>query len=341
MMSKLLAVFTRLTAKRQTDPPFYGWGNCQLNRKSPLKRAFQKALAIFVKWLKPNAIRTLKRPYKTKLFYHPLLKAMVCLPYRESLINQALLRTMLSQSFRVTLISFFLFFTSCKQISEDISNANTSPTPYVQKSRPGVYVPNIPDSLNRTQSSEHFRAHFSPRTKTEDVKLTLEILEDARKKMTQRLADVSLNIEEVPVCVVIIHDTTGNFTGDTKQSWLVGAVTRGISITLQPIGVLKKRNTLETILHHEYVHVIVNALRQKQIPRWMNEGTALHYSGEGRQLLKTEKKLNITKDEIEKRLDSQPKAAEMRVLYAASYREVTEILKVENEAGLWKQITEK
>ncbi len=244
---------------------------------------------------------------------------------------------------RATQILIFLvlcFLASCKSISDDSNDVTPSPSPYIQKSRPGIYVPNIPEYLNRTQSSEHFRVHFSSRTKAEDVKLTLEILEDSRRMMTQRLADVSLNIEEVPICVVIIHDTTGNFTGDTKQSWLVGAVTRGISITLQPIGLLKKRNTLETILHHEYVHIIVNALRQKQIPRWMNEGTALYYSGEGKELLKTEKKLALTKDEIEKQLDSKPKPPEMRTLYAASYREVTEILKIENEVGLWRLITE-
>ena len=157
--------------------------------------------------------------------------------------------------------------------------------------------------------------------------------------MTEHLSNASLDIAEVPTCVVLIHDSTGNFTSDTKQAWQIGAVTRGVSITMQPVDVLRKRNILETILRHEFVHVVINALRQKQIPRWLNEGTALYYSGEGTQLIKTVKKINITIDELDKKLNSQPSSDETRQLYAASYREVSAIIAKEGEAGLWKQIT--
>jgi hypothetical protein len=239
-------------------------------------------------------------------------------------------------TFAIILISFF--FSSCKQPSNS-NQTNTQPTPKPITSRPGVYFPQIPSSLNRTQLSEHFRAHFSSRTKQEDVKAVLNTLEEARKKMAQRLSAIAINIEDVPTCVVIIHDSTGNFTSDTKQSWQVGAVTRGISITMQPVDVLRKRNSFQIILRHEFVHVVVNALRQKNIPRWMNEGTALYYSGEGAGLVKTVRNIKISTDELEKKLDASPSSDEMRGLYAAAFREVSAIVNKEGEAGLWKRIT--
>lgn len=231
------------------------------------------------------------------------------------------------------------FISSCGFFSTSIPEPNAQPTPTPQpKSRIGVYVPQIPSTLNRTQSTEHFSARFSSRSKKADVDNVLKILEGARKKMSQHLSNASLNIDEVPVCVVLIHDSTGNFTSDTKQHWQVGAVTRGISITTQPVDVLRSRNSLELILLHEYVHVVVNALKQKQLPRWLNEGTALYYSGEGTTLVKTVKKVNLSLEELEKKLDSSPSSDEMRQLYAASFREVSAIVAKEGKAGLWQRI---
>lgn len=239
-----------------------------------------------------------------------------------------------------------LFLSLCLLTSCNVFSTNTLPTPTPQptqtprpKSRLGVYVPQIPPMLNRTQTSEHFSARFSSHNKQESVALVLKTLEDARKKMSQHLFNAKLNIDEVPVCVVIIHDSTGNFTSDTKQPWQVGAVTRGVSITLQPVDVLKSRNSLETILRHEYVHVIVNALKQRQLPRWLNEGTALYYSGEGATLLKSVKNINLPSEELDKKLNSSPSSDEMRQLYAASFRAVSAIIGKDGEAGLWRNIT--
>jgi hypothetical protein len=290
------------------------------------------------------------RPYGT-LFKNsnstPALKLLGY--YRKSLRDKPVCieRTFIIQSSSFSfLATCFLFaslclFSSCRLFSSNTNQMNTppSPTPKPITSRPGVYFSPVPSSLNRTQSSEHFRVHFSSRTKQEDVKAVLNTLEEARKKMAQRLSSISINLDDVPTCVIIIHDSTGNFTSDTKQSWQVGAVTRGISITMQPVDVLRKRNSFETILRHEFVHVVVNALRQKNIPRWMNEGTALYYSGEGAGLLKTVKKIKISTDELEKKLDASPSSDEMRGLYAAAFREVSAIINKEGEAGLWKRIT--
>lgn len=241
-------------------------------------------------------------------------------------------------AFALLLISIFLL--SCKQPFNSSNQTNTQPTPTPTTfSRVGVYFPTVPDSLKHTQSSEHFRAHFSSANKQEDVAYVLKILEGARNKMAERLSNASLNIDEVPTCLIFIHDSTGNFTSDVKQSWQVGAVTRGISITMQPVNVLKKRNSLESILRHEFVHIVVNAFRQKSLPRWLNEGTALYYSGEGAQLVKQVKNIKLTTDELEKKLNSQPSSEEMRGLYATAFREVSAIINSEGEAGLWKRIT--
>jgi hypothetical protein len=248
----------------------------------------------------------------------------------------------LTQAVMTCLFFSLCLLSSCSFFSTSTIPPDTTPTPTPQpKSRIGIYVPQIPSTLNRTSSSEHFRAHFSSHNKQESVALVLKTLEEARKKMSQHLSNASLSIDDVPTSVIIIHDSTGNFTSDTKQHWQVGAVTRGISITLQPVDVLRKRNSLETILRHEYIHVVVNALKQKLLPRWLNEGTALYYSGEGAALVKAVKKINVSSAELDKKLNASPSSDEMRQLYAASFREVSAIIAKEGEPGLWRIITSK
>ena len=309
----------------------------------PAREIFSALFQTFHVWLlsfcRFAAQTKLLRQLLNNLNATPALKLLGY--YRKSLRDKLVSLKRISIFITCIVFALVCLLSSCKFFSSNTNQTNTqpSPTPKPITSRPGVYFPPVPSSLNRTQSSEHFRAHFSSRTKQEDVKATLQTLEEARNKMAQRLSAISINIDDVPTCVIIIHDSTGNFTSDTKQSWQVGAVTRGISITIQPVDVLRKRNSFQTILRHEFVHVVVNALRQKNIPRWMNEGTALYYSGEGAGLLKTVKNIKISTDELEKKLDVSPSSDEMRQLYAASFREVSAIISKEGEAGLWKQIT--
>lgn len=134
------------------------------------------------------------------------------------------------------------------------------------------------------------------------------------------------------------HDTTGDFTSSTGQSWWTGAVTKDNRIETQPLETLGKRGVLNTTLRHELAHVFIHSINRKPVPRWLDEGVAIHLSGEGKELLKVELKTKLTIDEIEKRLASPSSYEEMRALYAAAYREVLSIIRNEGESALWRRI---
>jgi hypothetical protein len=187
--------------------------------------------------------------------------------------------------------------------------------------------------------SEHFRAHFSSQTTQKEIEDLLKTLEDVHANYSQKLSSFGINPGAVSRVEILIHDSTGDFTSSTGHDWWSGAVTKDNRIEIQPIEALRKRRILETTLRHELAHIFIHAVSRKPIPRWLDEGVAIHLSGEGKEFLKVELKAKLTTDEVEARLARPSSYEEMRALYAAAYREVLAITVNEGEAALWKRIT--
>jgi hypothetical protein len=73
-------------------------------------------------------------------------------------------------------------------------------------------------------------------------------------------------------------------------------------------------------------------------PRWLAEGFAAHIAGEGAMLMKEKSIEQLSTDELERRLTQPGSAEDMRILYAAAYREVSAMIRADGEASVWRRL---
>lgn len=194
-----------------------------------------------------------------------------------------------------------------------------------------------PVSTTRSMRSDHFRITFPRVTDAKEIEGLLRILESNRAQLLRRAGgNVSVSHLEV-----IVNETTGDFTGRTGMPAWAAAATKNNRIELQPLAILKKRRILETTLRHELVHVIVEALGGGQTPRWLTEGMAVYMAGEGAMLPRSQEDKSLTVETIEQKLASARTSVEMQTAYAAAFRVVSELVRIEGENRVWKRVAER
>ncbi|MCU1268032.1 MAG: hypothetical protein JWM21_4350 [Acidobacteria bacterium] len=202
-------------------------------------------------------------------------------------------------------------------------------------------IKNVPSagSLKRTSiSSEHFRVSYPVTTPQRAAEGILKTLETTRANLLQKISRAGITMGPLPAFEIFINATTGDFVGRTGQPWWAAAATKGNLIELQPAAVLRKRGVLDTSLRHELVHTFVDRLSQGRAPRWLAEGMALYFAGEGRLVARYASTQKSTVKEIEERLTKASTAEEMRSAYAAAYGEVAGLVKSSGEASLWRRL---
>jgi stage II sporulation protein D len=201
----------------------------------------------------------------------------------------------------------------------------------------GQWAMNDGQSPRATIASEHFRLHYPSNLAQQNVEAVLRTLETAHTDLAKRLAAASINLTQSQLTQVILHNATTDFVTATGQPAWVAAVARGNTIHLQPLTTLRKRGVVNTTLRHEFVHAALERLSNKRAPRWLSEGLAIHFAGEGRFYAAV--KETVTKDELDKRLANPATPQETRVLYAAAYREVQALIRSIGEAKAWSNAT--
>jgi stage II sporulation protein D len=189
-----------------------------------------------------------------------------------------------------------------------------------------------------TLSSEHFRVSYPRSLPQRDVERILGTLEGARTNLMQRVAAAGLALNQLASLEVFINETTGDFVGRTGQPAWAAAATRANLIEIQPVAVLKRRGVLETTLRHELVHIMVDKVGRNRAPRWLAEGAALYFAGEGPLMSRYTSPTRISFAEIDNRLTKASSAGEMRQAYAAAFVAVSGLVKANGEAALWRQI---
>lgn len=198
------------------------------------------------------------------------------------------------------------------------------------------------DTTRRTISATGLRVSYPatiPRREIESIILTFE---RARADLAARLDAARLpDVTGAPLDI-FIHHTTADFTHATGQPAWVAAATANNRVELQPLGTLRRRNILTTTIRHELTHLIIErTARGRTPPRWLAEGLAAHVASEGKQLTRDTRPLDITLDELERRLTATPaSAADMHALYAEAYRRTSRLIRDEGEANVW-QLTRK
>ena len=192
-------------------------------------------------------------------------------------------------------------------------------------------------SARQTLSSESFRINYPSTISRSEIEDLLGFLQASRKSLTDRVASAGLR-PQLPALEVFINETTGDFVGRTGQPAWAAAATKGHRIELQPLNTLKRRRVLETTLRHELVHTLIDAIGGGRTPRWLAEGLALHFAGEGSLINRYEPRSKWPVAEIERKLTNPGSSSEMRIAYAAAYGEVKRLIGNEGEANVWRRI---
>jgi hypothetical protein len=188
-----------------------------------------------------------------------------------------------------------------------------------------------------TLSSEHFHVSYPVGLARVEIEAVLRTLEAARLDMFARTGPASLSLPDTAI-EVVIHETTQDFIAATGQSWWVAGITHGRQIELQPLNVLRRRRILTSTLRHEYTHAAIEVIGQGRTPRWLAEGLAIAFAGEGPSLVRFRPKRQLPVDELERRLASPRSAAEMRSLYASVYVAVRALIQKEGEPAVWRRL---
>ena len=78
-----------------------------------------------------------------------------------------------------------------------------------------------------------------------------------------------------------IYDTVAAFRNSTGEPGWVAASTRGRTIQMQPADVLRDAGTLNSTLHHELLHMLIESYARPGTPQWFREGLVLYLTGPG------------------------------------------------------------
>ena len=99
---------------------------------------------------------------------------------------------------------------------------------------------------------------------------------DVTEQVTRSLADVGARLGAAATGTVQLrfHPTVESYQRATGQPWFTSASTRGDTIDLLPLPVLRQRGLLESTVRHELAHVLT-ASTLGRAPRWISEGVAV------------------------------------------------------------------
>ena len=218
----------------------------------------------------------------------------------------------------------------------------------INKKRRICFTENTDDRSNRissnasgthrqTLSSEDFRISYPATINRQEIEGLLSFLQRTRKSLIDRVEAAGLK-PELPSLEIFINETTGDFVGRTGQPPWAAAATKNNRIELQPFQTLRRRRILETTVRHELVHFLVDVLGGGRTPRWLAEGLAIHFAGEGPLVSRYHPSHEISMQEIEQKLANPQSPADMRAAYSAAYAEVRSLIKREGETSIWRRV---
>ena len=227
----------------------------------------------------------------------------------------------------------------CQEGAHEMAQRGHNYTQILAKYFPGTSVGPQTIPINKTKSA-HFTVSSVEKLDQKEAQQLLGALETNRGALARKLAAAGVEFK-FPDVEIFINKTTGDFVGRTGMPPWTAAATRNNHIELQPLALLKQRGILETTLRHELVHVVIDAVGRNQTPRWLAEGIALHLAGEGKLLAQRGNAPAMSPKDLEHKLANAKTAAELKDAYAAAYRTVRELIRVEGENKLWKRVAQR
>ncbi len=78
-----------------------------------------------------------------------------------------------------------------------------------------------------------------------------------------------------------VYGTIAEFRNSTGEPGWVAASTRGRTIQLQPPDLLRESGTLDSTIHHELLHMLIESYARPGTPQWFREGLVLYLTTPG------------------------------------------------------------
>jgi hypothetical protein len=117
----------------------------------------------------------------------------------------------------------------------------------------------------------------------------------------------------------------------------VAASTRGRTIQMQPSDVLRDAGTLESTIHHELLHMLIDAYALPGTPLWFREGLVLYLTAPNASSKASENFDDLKS--LEKALRAPASEEELRHAYAATRERVAQLARQHGKEALlgWVQ----
>jgi stage II sporulation protein D len=134
-----------------------------------------------------------------------------------------------------------------------------------------------------------------------------------------------------------IYATVAAFRNSTGEPGWVAAATRGRTIQLQPSDVLRQAGTLESTIHHELLHMLIESYTRSGTPLWFREGLVLYLAGPKPQTSTVNSFDNVAA--LEKALRAPASEEQLRAAYAEAQSRVAQLARQHGKDALldWVQ----
>ena len=134
-----------------------------------------------------------------------------------------------------------------------------------------------------------------------------------------------------------VYETVAEFRNSTGEPGWIAASTRGRTIQMQPADVLREAGTLDSTIHHELLHMLIDSYARPATPMWFREGLVLYLSQPNSPAANAATPEDV--GSIEKIFHSPQSEQELRRAYAAAQARVAQLAQQHGKEALldWVQ----
>ena len=120
-----------------------------------------------------------------------------------------------------------------------------------------------------------------------------------------------------------VYGTITEFRNATGEPGWVAASTRGRTINMQPPDLLRDAGTLDSTIHHELLHMLIESYARPGTPRWFREGLVLYLTAPNQ--LDNAGVRSADVSSVETSLRTPQSEQELRLAYAAAKARVADL----------------
>ncbi|HYX54377.1 MAG TPA: SpoIID/LytB domain-containing protein [Candidatus Limnocylindrales bacterium] len=133
-------------------------------------------------------------------------------------------------------------------------------------------------------------------------------------------SDLGWKLDFVPQ--IRVFPTLDAYRNATGQPGWIAAYTRGPSISLQPVSVLRGKSALDSTLRHEFLHLLIESRARPETPLWLREGLTLFLAEPDR----AHQPVQMTVQQMEAGLQKPADRESLERCYAAARTRVAQLV---------------